>query len=202
MIEKEGIILDIGANLGIMAVKLAKRKSKSRIFAFEPIPYNMETLKKVIRFFKLKNISVFEYALGDKAGKIEMVMPLVGSVRKQGLSHVLHDSIADFNEGEKFTADIHVLDHVPEIKISGMPVTAIKIDVENFEYFVLKGGQDLLKKWKPLIYCELWDNQNREQCFELLKDLGYQAQVRKGNMLYPFEKGKDNTQNFFFVSAS
>ena len=202
MIEKEGIILDIGANLGIMAVKLAKRKSKSRIFAFEPIPYNMETLRKVIRFFNLNNVSLFQYALGEHSGNIEMVMPLVGSVRKQGLSHVVHESIIEFNDGEKFTTEMQTLDSIPEIKISGMPVIAIKIDVENFEYFVLKGGQELLKKWKPLIYCELWDNENRQNCFELLKSIGYQTKIRKGNELSNFEIGKDFTQNFFFVSAS
>lgn len=202
MIKKDGIILDIGANLGIMAVKLAKRKSKSRIFAFEPIPYNMETLRKIVRFFHLKNVSLFQYALGEHSGKIEMVMPLVDSVRKQGLSHVVHESIEEFNEGEKFITDINVLDAVQEIKISGMPVIAIKIDVENFEYFVLKGGEELLKKWKPLIYCELWKNQNRENCLEFLKSIGYQTKIRKGNELYTYENTKDVAQNFFFVSAS
>jgi len=199
LIEKEGIILDIGANLGIMAVKLAKRKTKSQIFAFEPIPTNMETLQKVIRFFRLKNVSLFEFALGDHTGKIEMVMPMIGSVKKQGLSHVIHESISEFNEGEKFTTDIRQLDEITEIKNSGLPVTAIKIDVENFEYFVLKGGQELLKKWKPIIYCELWENQNREQCFELLENIGYQTKVRIGNSLCAYDKKKNDTQNFFFV---
>ena len=46
-------------------------------------------------------------------------------------------------------------------------IGAIKMDVENFEYFVLEGGKELIKKHKPIIYTELWENQNREKCFQL-----------------------------------
>lgn len=49
----------------------------------------------------------------------------------------------------------------------------MKIDVENFEYKVLKGSRELLKRNNFGIYCELWDNENRRLVSELLNLIGY-----------------------------
>ena len=60
----------------------------------------------------------------------------------------------------------------------------------------------LLKKYKPIIYCELWDNENRNKCFDLMKGLGYDIKilVKAQLVLYTKEIMKDYpTQNFFFT---
>jgi FkbM family methyltransferase len=199
MIPEEGMILDIGANIGVMAVHLARAHKKAMICAFEPIPYNIKTLKRIVRNYKINNISIVESALGDKTGNIEMVMPVHKSARLQGLSHVLHQSITENNEGEKFSTPITSLDDFFKNKPSDNPITAIKIDVENFEYFVFKGATETLKKHKPIIYCELWENKNREDCFALLTELGYDIQVLQGNRLHNFDPSLHKTQNFFFI---
>ena len=43
------------------------------------------------------------------------------------------------------------------------------MDVENFEIHVLKGATHLIERCKPLIYIELWDNENRKACMQFLK---------------------------------
>jgi len=199
MIPDEGMILDIGANIGVMAVHLARAHKKAMICAFEPIPYNIKTLKRIVRKYKINNISVVESALGDKTGTIEMVMPVHKSARLQGLSHVLHQSITENNEGERFSPPITTLDNFFKENPSDKPITAIKIDVENFEYFVFKGATETLKKHRPIIYCELWENKNREDCFSLFTELGYDIQVLQGNKLYNFDPSLHKTQNFFFI---
>ena len=199
MIPDGGMILDIGANIGVMAVHLARTHKNSRIIAFEPIPYNIKTLKRIIRKYRIHNISVVESALGDKTGTIEMVMPVHKSARLQGLSHVVHQSITENNEGEKFSTPVITLDSFFKDNPSGGQLTAIKIDVENFEYFVFKGATETLKKYMPIIYCELWENKNREDCFTLLTELGYNIQVLHGNKLADFDPSLHKTQNFFFI---
>ena len=199
MIPDDGMILDIGANIGAMAVHLARTHKKAAICAFEPIPYNINTLKKIVRRYKINNISVVESALGDKTGTIEMVMPVHKSAKLQGLSHVLHQSITENNEGERFFTSLTSLDNFLHDTNPDNPVTAIKIDVENFEYFVLKGATETLKKYKPVIYCELWENKNREDCFSLITELGYKIQVMHGNKLCDFDSSVHKTQNFFFI---
>jgi FkbM family methyltransferase len=199
MITGEGIVLDIGANIGIMTAHLAKRLPGSKIYSIEPIPKNTRALKRIIRFFKLKNVEVLEFALGNETGDIEMVMPVVDSVKMQGLSHVVHESIGGFNEGDKFRVAVRKLDDLEFLRNSNQKLKAIKIDVENFEFFVLEGGRNLIGKYQPLIYAELWDNDNRKNCFGLMKGLKYSIRVLHGGSLVDFNPGIHHTQNFFFI---
>jgi len=202
LIPAGGIVLDIGANIGIMTVYLAQKVRDTTVYAFEPIPHNAKVLERVIAHYKLKSVHVYNYALGNEDGQIQMVMPVISSVKMQGLSHVVHSSITENNEGERFNIDVKKLDNIQEIAGSIKPLTAIKIDVENFEYFVLDGGKELLKKHKPIIYCELWDNENRNKCFELMKIFGYEIKILVNGQLLAFtnEVAKTHpTQNFFFI---
>lgn len=194
--DGKGDVLDIGANLGIMTVHLAQKLPNSTIHAFEPMPSNISVLKRIIRKFKLNKTKVHALALGDTAGTVKMILPEQGKTKMQGLSHVKHESISEWNEGQEFEVPIEMLDNV----INGQAVQAIKIDVENFEYFALKGGMRILQNNKPLIYAELWDNENRTKCFRLLGDMGYVSHVVDKNGLVKFEADKHTNQNFIFIA--
>lgn len=199
LVPKNTAVLDIGANIGIMTVHLAKRFRASTIYSFEPIPNNLKALQRIIRFFHLKNVKVFDIALSHESGTIEMVMPVVKSVKMQGLSHVVHETIDELNEGEKFKVKVQRLDEIEEFQKPGFEIGAIKMDVENFEYFVLEGGKELLKKHKPIIYTELWENQNRENCFKLIHELRYDIKVLNNKELTDYDPSEHKTQNFFFI---
>lgn len=138
-----------------------------------------------------------DMALGNYDGEVEMVLPIVDKVTKQGLSHVVTDEITTFNEGQKHIAQIYKLDNIHVIQ--SKKVDAIKMDVENFEYHVLEGAENLLKRDKPVIYCELWDNANRYKCFDFLTNLGYTIHIKHGNDLVVFDREKHKSQNFFFL---
>lgn len=197
MIEGDGIILDIGANIGTMTTLIAKKSKNSKIYAFEPIPENIKTLKRVIDHYKLNNVKVYEVALGEENGELKMVMPIIDNVKMQGLSHVLEENTTDeMDSGNIYSVPVYKLDDLKELR-SGEKITAIKIDVENFEYHVLKGGEQLLKDHKPVIYCELWDNEKKYITISYLTDLGYKAKIYENKKLIDF-KGQ-SAINFFFV---
>ena len=194
--DGEGSVLDVGANIGIMTVHLGQRLPHSVIHAFEPMPSNVSVLKRVIAKFNLKTVKLHEIALGDTVGSVKMVLPENGKTKMQGLSHVKHESITEWNEGEEFDVPLDTLDNILETeKIQG-----IKIDVENFEYYALKGGRQILEKDHPIIYAELWDNQNRKNCFQLLKDLSYSTFIVVDNQLVTYDEIQHTSQNFIFIS--
>lgn len=194
--DKKGLVLDIGANIGIMSYHLAKRLPNTTIHAYEPIPANVSILKKIIQKFRLKNIKLHAIALGETKGKVQMILPHRNKVVFQGLSHVKHESITEMNEGQEFEVDMDYLDN----QFNGEFVQAIKIDVENFEYFVLKGAERILNANKPIIYAELWDNQNRTNCFELLTSMNYATYVVEKNQLINYNQAIHNKQNFIFIA--
>lgn len=195
----EGTILDIGANIGITTVPLAKRFPSARIHAFEPIPSNNVALKRIMKHYKLNNVQLHEIALGEEDGELKLVVPLINNVRMQGLSHVLVDGQHDeWNSGEIFSIPVFRLDDVSALR-DEKKISAIKIDVENYEYYVLKGGENLLQKHKPIIYCELWPNEKREMVMDFLKGCGYRVKVFEGSRLVDFVNQSVN--NFIFVQS-
>jgi FkbM family methyltransferase len=194
ILPKGGTLLDVGANLGLMTHFMSAHSDE--VLAIEPLPENLKTLEYMNRRFGWKGVRILPVAVGAESGEAEMVMPEVEKVRKQGLSHVVHDSITEFNAGKRMKVPMKTLDELTQdLK---KPVVGIKMDVENFEYFALKGAQQLLKRDKPVVYTELWENENRTKCFGLMKELGYTCYVVQADQLMPFDKEKHQGQNFIF----
>lgn len=194
-IDKEGDLLDVGANIGIMSVHLSKRFPYRDVIAIEPMPSNLQVLMEVVDHFNAKNVEIVPTAIGDKDGEeVEMVLPLNGKVKMQGLAHVVHDSITEWNEGEKFSITSDTIDTI----IGDRKIAGIKMDIENYEYFGLLGAQKLLVRDKPVLYLELWDNENRTKCFDFLQNLGYQVYVNTQDGLTPFKAELHHVQNFVF----
>ncbi|MDF3027947.1 MAG: methyltransferase FkbM family [Fluviicola sp.] len=194
--DGKGDVLDIGANLGIMTVHLANKLPNTTIHAFEPMPANVSVLKRIIAKFKLKTTKIHEIALGDESGTAKMVLPVNGQTVMQGLSHIKHETITEWNEGKEVDVKLDKLDNI----LNGQPVQAIKIDIENFEYFALKGASRIITSNKPIIYAELWNNENRAKCFEYLKSFSYSIFVGENNQIVPFDSSKHHTQNFIFIA--
>lgn len=197
MLKNDSTALDIGANLGLMSYYLAKETKET--IAFEPMPNNYKVIEKVKQKYKLSNLTLLTNALGNENKKIQLVLPILDGVKKQGLSHVVDEKMKEFNDGSLFETDCKKLDDVKEIE--GKQIDAIKIDVENFEYEVFVGAEQLLTRCKPIIYCELWDNQNRTDCFEYLGSLGYTTMVLQNGKLEAIQSNPSHIQNFFFLPS-
>ena len=197
MIPNDGVVLDIGANIGVMTVSLAKKLDKAMVYSFEPIPNNLKNLKRIVAHYKLNNVKIFDNALGEENGELQMVLPVMNKMKMQGLSHVVEPgNDSNWNKGVFYTVPVKKLDDMPELQ--KIPkINAIKIDVENFEYQVLKGGMELLKKHKPIIYCELWANEKRDLTLNYLKGLGYKVNIYDGSKLVPYTNQQET--NFFLV---
>ena len=127
--DGKGAVLDVGANIGIMTVHLSRKVPNSTIHAFEPIPENLSVLRKVTDKFRVSRLKIYETAVGDHEGEVKMILPRNGKTRMQGLSHVKHESITEWNEGDEYAVPLNTLDNL----LNGEPIQGIKIDVENFE---------------------------------------------------------------------
>ncbi len=194
--DGKGDVLDVGANLGIMTVHLAKQLPNTTIHAFEPMPENLSILKRITKKYNLSKTTIHEMAVGEEVGTAKMILPLNDGTVMQGLSHIKHDSITEWNDGKEVEVLVEKIDNV----INGQPIQGIKIDVENFEYFAFKGAKRILEQNKPIIYAELWDNENRQLCFDLLKGLNYKTFVTESGQLIEFDPTSHHKQNFIFLA--
>ncbi|MCJ7685702.1 MAG: FkbM family methyltransferase, partial [Desulfobacteraceae bacterium] len=185
---------DVGANIGIMTYHLAKCFPSKKIIAIEPIPSSFAISKRIKDNFNLSNVEILCCAVGEQEEELEMVLPIDGKVRMQGLAHVVHDSIDKWNEGERIKVRSRKIDTI----VGKERIAGIKMDIENYEYFALKGAQKILERDQPVIYLELWKNKNRDRCFEFLEELGYKIFINQKNTLVPYKEEKHQNQNFIF----
>jgi len=200
MLPNEGTVLDIGANLGFLSAHISRQLTHGNVIAFEPMPDNLNALHYVVKQFQLNNVRVEAFALGNEDGQVEMVLPVEGKAKQQGLSHVVHKEITQHNEGIKFKVPIKKLDSLSYLFDKGVTITALKIDVENFEQYVLEGAKNLFSTHHPLLYIELWDNENQKNCFQIMKTMGYSVKVHVNNTLVDFNKSMHADKiNFFFI---
>ena len=197
LVGEEDNVLDIGANIGVMSVFLSGKAKRGRVFAFEPEPTNLSILKKVIRTSNRRNVQVFPVALGEQEKTITMVLPVRENIKKHGLSRVVHGNVNKDIPGYNFEVSQKKLDDIEELK--DIKINAIKIDVENYEYFVFSGGKNLLIRNMPVIFCELWKNAVREKVFEFLTGLGYKIKVLYKGKLVDFDETRHTNDNFIFI---
>jgi FkbM family methyltransferase len=193
--SSSGLILDVGANLGIMTDHLAKKFKNNKVIAIEPMPDNLHVLHRLDVEQKWSNVEIVDQAVGAEKGWVTMILPNQGKTKMQGLSHVKCDEIVEWNEGQELEVALTTIDDL----VGEQKVAAIKMDVENYEFAALKGATKTLENSKPAIYIELWDNENRTLCFVLLKEKGYLAYVVINSQLCLFDASLHAHQNFLFL---
>jgi FkbM family methyltransferase len=148
------VVFDIGANTGQFATELRSFGYKGKIISFEPLFDAYQALAKVAAYDS-KWIVHHRSAIGDFDGEIEI--NIAGNSASSSILPMLdyHISAA---EGTAYIGTekvpISKLDSVTSKYLSPSDNLFIKIDTQGFEWQVLNGADDSLKKAKGVL-CEL-----------------------------------------------
>lgn len=129
-LNEEELFVDIGANVGHYSL-LAAGICNAEVIAFEPIPFTFEKLKRNIKLNRLTN-KINSYNIGLGAENSNMDFTYTKGVM---------NSIAKDYDTNTVRIKTKKLD---DVLINSIPVF-IKIDVEGYEYFVLKGAENVLR---------------------------------------------------------
>lgn len=142
--HKKGDIIEVGANVGTETIALTDLASPNSVYAFEPLPQNFDYLQKIIKLNSFKNLFVYQQLVSDNPGKAYFKIP---NKNQSGSGHIASNNEKNTQEFEVITLD-EKLAHLNSF-------STILIDVEGFEYQVLKGGLNLINKFKPYVICEV-----------------------------------------------
>lgn len=197
LFSEDANIIVIGANTGITTVPVAKNVTLGKVFAIEPVPDNYSVLKNIIKHYKLRNTEALNFALGNENKTIDMVMPLVENTRSHGLCHIDESNIEGYDTGIKFKVEMKRLDDL--FSAFKENIDGIKIVAENYEKFIFEGGEEIIKKNMPLIYCELWFNEKRLKTLDLIQSWNYEVRTLDRGALVIYNEDKHHTKNLFFV---
>lgn len=194
--------IDIGANIGVYTLKMAEAVGNlGHVYSFEPVTLNYQIMLRSIPP-KFKNVITCEHlAVSDHIGEVTIVMPELDGVYLHGLCHVTADPLNPNDKAEVVNST--TLDEYFKHIIG--PIKLIKCDVEGHESKIFSGGKSLLAKHKPIIICELQQNENLVCTFELLEGLGYKGfyiERSELKLVSKTEEGWKDKVNYFFLPNS
>jgi len=185
-IEPGTVIYDIGANVGYFSLLAAVLTGKEgKVFAFEPLPRNIEFLRKHIELNKMAQISVIEAAVSDHSG--EAYFDLGAS-----------SAMGHLSEAGEMRVRMVCLDEMLD-KGELLPPDYIKLDVEGAEYEALQGARQLLEIHRPVLFLDTHNRNAHHLTIALLEEMGYRFKILDGRdmqetrelVAYPEESQRD-----------
>ncbi len=143
--------VDVGANQGEFALFAAKRVSKGSVLAFEPMSLYFDRLVSNVSLNRLDNVKCLRLGLSDRSGEVPIYFNEDDELNNEGNASLFPQGE---KEGEKEVITLATLDEM--VKEHGIEkVDFIKIDVEGNEWPVLRGAEQVLRKFKPVLMVEL-----------------------------------------------
>lgn len=170
----EGIMIDVGANLGVVSLILGRRYPNRRLYAFEPNRTTFQALQSNIRINHRSNLQSYEIAVASHTGHIDFNL----NPKDRGTASVAP-------ERGQYVAPVPcvTLDQFAETNRIE-EISFLKVDVEGYETLVFDGAKRLIRERKiDLIYYEVCPGLTVRAGFDpaapgrILREYGYKLHV-------------------------
>lgn len=131
---RNGICMDIGANVGNHTVFFSRFCNFDEVWAYEPDPGSFELLKENVAKNTSRTVRLFNVAIGEKKGTVKMTD---------------NRDNPCINKVVKGKGDTKILPITTNLKVALM-----KIDVEGMEIEVVRGAYDVIDRERPELFIE------------------------------------------------
>lgn len=201
-LKPDMVLIDAGANIGEYSLFAAKRLTKGKVLAFEPMPKILTLLNENIKLNNFSNVQVFSYGLADQEG----VLPFHELDAKDG-----NEGLSTFYPGEKkvkqvMNAPLKSFDAAFD-SYGINRIDFIKFDIEGGELAALKGVRESIMKFRPLVMIEINESTYTaagytiQDIYDYFASIGYLSfQISKKGKLEPATEVV-GMKNIIFKSA-
>lgn len=215
-ISGNATVFDVGANAGLFSMIIADSCPNAEIYSFEPVPMTYEKMIKNLALNEnlRKNIHTFNSGFSSEQGTFDFFLPgcdEAASMQPVNDEFYLRESNAngDYTGRKKLQAvkcHVDTIDNFCRTN-SIANIDVLKLDVEGGEKAALIGANNILKEFKPLVYCEMLRkhcarfNYHPNEIISHMDDLGYDCFTFHDHNFVRFVKMDENTveTNFFFL---
>jgi FkbM family methyltransferase len=164
LIKPGDVVYDIGAHIGYTCLLFAQSLAGTgAVHAFEILPSTVELLKKTVGANEFNNITVHNIGLGLRTQTVQLAP---GPTAMTGIY-----SAPQEDERTELCKIISLDQYVNENKLP--PPSLIKIDIECAEIDCLRGGYELINKYKPKMLVEFHALCLLKEGHQLLESWGY-----------------------------
>jgi FkbM family methyltransferase len=151
----DAVILDVGANFGIMTLQFAQAAPQGTVYSFEPTHYALTKFKRNLELNPelakhIHPINSFVSASTDKNPNIKAFSSWKVDGEKSTDMHPVHQGAAKSTEGVGSMAldDFCTLNNISRVDF-------IKIDIDGHEFEALKGAKEMITRFRPAIIFEI-----------------------------------------------
>lgn len=178
-IPADATVLDIGAHAGQFARLFAGMAPRGQVWSFEPSEYARSVMNVSSAIRRIPNITLVPLGLSDAPGQLVLHTP----VKKAGglgfgTAHLGDDT--DTRETVEQIVNLTTLDaFVAEKQLTR--IDFIKADVEGWEMHAMRGAEQTLARFRPVLFLEVHDGhlgragESAEGLFTWLQARGYTA---------------------------
>jgi len=177
LIQSGDVVYDVGANVGYVSLLSARLSGESgKIFAFEPLPANVNRLRKNVLINALESRIIVTHA-----AVIDTVQPITFLTHPSGaMGKALGSAGRDEQYNGRITVPGLALDAFVYDENHPAP-DVIKMDVEGGEGAALAGMQRLLAEKRPILLVEIHGEKAAHQVWNHLRQHNYSVhQMRHG----------------------
>lgn len=203
-----GRILDIGANIGLVALPLAARTRERaevspHLHAFEALESNFAVLSGNIALNALQPVVEAHRALLGASHAPVAIEVEGGDFGRTGTANVVPGRRSESARSEAASR----LDEWME-RLRGPRVDLVKLDTDGYDYEILKGAEALLRRDRPVVFAELertclsWHGQTALDVAAFVSGLGYEtwAMCQEYPMRFrPLARGGPTQRDYLLV---
>ena len=207
IVDKVSESVDVGVYRGVYTFQLAKLSK--HVHSFEPnpliFPYLNKNLKKIV-----KNITLYNTALSDVKTVTDLkISKRFNTIIKKNYEERYKLGTATIHKNNLFINKEFITCKVKTERLDDLLTSKnigfIKIDVEGHEKNVLMGGENLIKKNKPILLVEIEERHSKEKVedtINFINNLGYKSYFCDKFNLTSTTKLKDFKlkNNYIFLS--
>lgn len=184
-------VFDVGANVGVYGLFMARHVAPGTCYAFEPSPALSPYLEENKRANAIANLDLNFVATSDVSGTMCFAMNRIN----HGRSHVVPYGGVE--------VPVVQLDDV--VALRGIEcIDFVKIDVEGFELPTLRGFESSLRRFDEIVLLTEVEPRHMKrygysqgELFEYMQGLGFSAYALEGSSFVPFSQARKAKDAFW-----
>lgn len=160
------VVYDIGANVGFFTLLAAQLVGPAgKVIAVEPLPRNLDLLRRHLAMNRIDNVVVVPSAAGDAPGTASFEVAPSPSMGRLGTAGQLEVAVTTIDA-------LVAAGEAP-------PPALVKMDIEGGESRALAGAAQTLARRHPILLLSTHGEQQNDACRRTLEQLGYAVRLRR-----------------------